>query len=339
MKQLVIMLLLAFAVDALAQNEPVTGNRKATVLLTDSTVISGAVIFESDTLLILKDEEGKVHSLHPSEIRNTKFESYRNKVNYVNQPAELILKDGSILRVQILKETTDSITFTTELTGIRTIERNRILELKYISDITSGSNQVYINLSSRYFYSPSAINMKKGDGYYQNIYVLINSVNYAITDHITIGAGLEAFSLLSGQPIFFIQTKGGIEVLKNLHAGIGYQHVNFAALGENISSFNLGFGTLTYGNLDYNISVNYGINMGASDAALITFSGFARVGNKFGLITENWIIDAEENVLFSSFGGRVIGRKNLFDFGIITNGDILSNGLIGIPYLSYTLRF
>jgi hypothetical protein len=61
---------------------------------------------------------------------------------------------------------------------------------------------------TRYFFGPSAIPLDKGKGYYQNIFLLFNFVNYGITENFSIGGGLEFISTFSaGQPIWFLTPK------------------------------------------------------------------------------------------------------------------------------------
>ncbi len=254
--------------------------------------------------------------------------------------AEVILKDGNILRGSVIEEHDTSIIFRGELVGQISISRNKIADIRYFIGEKTGNREVYINLASRYFFSPSAINMKAGDGYYQNTYFFINSFNYAITNHFTIGGGFEIFSLLAGHPFAFITPKASFDINKNLHIGGGYLYANVLNTSGSFGGINTIYGNITVGNADHNLSVNAGTSLTYGGDPTLTICGFTRVSTKFGLMTENWLFPSFNGYYaLYSFGGRIIGRKNLFDFGLITNPDITSAGIIGIPYLSYTLRF
>ncbi|HYO23040.1 MAG TPA: hypothetical protein VER36_11595, partial [Flavisolibacter sp.] len=74
---------------------------------------------------------------------------------------------------------------------------------------------------TNYFFWPSAINLKKGEGYYLNNMLFLNSVYYGVTDNISLGAGIEFLSLFSGTPILFFSPKITFPVGKNFHAGGG----------------------------------------------------------------------------------------------------------------------
>lgn len=81
---------------------------------------------------------------------------------------------------------------------------------------------------TRYLFTPSAFNLEKGEGYYQNTYLVLNSVAYGITDFLSAGAGFELISLFAGEggPIFFVNVKGGGEIAKNFHLGANVLYVN-----------------------------------------------------------------------------------------------------------------
>ncbi len=251
--------------------------------------------------------------------------------------AEITLSDGNILRGTIIKINERIVVFKSDMTGEITIDRNKIVNIKYYDNKNKGSQQTYINLASRYFFGPSAINMKKGDGYYQNTYLFLHTFNYAFTDNFTLGGGTEIISLLFGKPIIMITPKISMPIKDDLHIGGGYLFLWNSSMGETL---NLAYGNITFGSNDLNASLNIGTNVAYPGNPLIVFSGFARLGTKFGIMTENWMIPTNNTEYYNiySFGGRIIGRKNFFDFALITNADIMKE-ILGIPFLTYTLRF
>ena len=59
--------------------------------------------------------------------------------------------------------------------------------------------------STKYLFGPSAFNLNKGEGYYQNTYLFLNSFQAGITKNISMGGGLEflsTFSSMSGDEDF-----------------------------------------------------------------------------------------------------------------------------------------
>ena len=235
------------------------------------------------------------------------FESAKNRIRSSKEIlAEVVLKDGNILRGNVIEEYIDSITFNSSLTGNISILRVNILTIKYFNPESKGNEQVYVNLASRYFFSPSAMNMKKGDGYYQNTFFTLSTINYAINDYITIGGGFELFSLLFGNPIVILTPKFSIPIAEKLHIGGGLLYANILGLQNPSSGLNVAYGNITYGDTKSNISVNVGTSLSYPGRPTFTVCGFHQVAPKFGLMSENWIIPSGDNstVNLYTFGGR-----------------------------------
>lgn len=331
--------LIIFLIFGIASAQTQKGNLHLRAILKDSSIREGHLVLENDTLFILQAPKGMLSNLLKSDVLSWNYIPVQREQAFA---AEIIFKDGTSLHGVILEQHEKTLLFLSELTGEKMISRDKLLSIKPIRNTTSGNNQVYINIDSRYFYSPSALGMKKGDGYYQNTYVLLNSFNYAFTDHFSFGFGTEAISFLGGRPIFLLQGKVSVPLTQILHAGVGFLHFNFIMMDPNTKAFNMGFATLTVGTPKAHISFNYGEDL-RSNGDVATVSGFLRVSPKLGIITENWILinepDEKAEKTLNSLGFRVIGRKNLFDFGLIYKESAVRSGLIGIPYLSYTLRF
>ncbi len=258
----------------------------------------------------------------------------------INLAVEINLKDGNILRGNIIKQNASFVIFKSDLTGEISIPQEKILEIKYFDSHKTGNQRVNINLASRYFFSPSAINMKKGDGYYQNTWFSLSTFNYAFTDYFTLGGGFELFTLLFGTPLIMITPKFSIPISDNFHVGAGYMFIGMVGTNGAHSFANIAYGNFTLGNEDLNFSMNAGTNIEYPGKPVLTLNAFAKVSPKFGFMTENWLLPSADNYYsVYSFGGRIIGRKNLFDVALITNSDIAASPIHALPYLTYTLRF
>lgn len=193
--------------------------------------------------------------------------------------------------------------------------------------------------ATRYFFAPTAINLEKGTGYYQNVYVLLNMANYGVTDWFSIGGGFEFITTFSpeSKPIAFITPKVGFPVGEKLHLGCGFLGGYFAE--ETAGMF---YGLGTYGTLDHNLSIGLGwgfVSTEFQENPFITFSGMARTGRKFSLVTENWFIPTEDYYTIISYGGRFFGPKMSIDIGFLNNSDIIEILPIGIPYVDFVLKF
>ena len=197
--------------------------------------------------------------------------------------------------------------------------------------------------ATRYFFAPSAINLEKGSGYYQNVYVLLNMFNYGVTDWLSIGGGFEFITTFSSlttsdmKPIAFITPKVGFPVGEKVHLGGGFFGGFFA---EETAGIIYGLGT--YGSTDKNLSLGLGwgfVGGEFQENPFITISGMLRTGRKFSLVTENWFIPTEDYYAVISYGGRFFGPKMSIDIGFLNNLDIMEFLVIGIPYVDFVIKF
>jgi small nuclear ribonucleoprotein (snRNP)-like protein len=151
---------------------------------------------------------------------------------------------------------------------------------------------------TRYFFGPSAIPIKQGKGYYQNVLITTNFVNYGLFKNVSIGGGVELLSLIFGSPVWFLTPKVGFKVGDNSHIGGGFIMAGFA--GE--STATLGYGVYTIGSSESNLTVGagYGLISGEfSNQPTIMVSGTHRVGNNFALLTENYFIPVNSTTIYT----------------------------------------
>lgn len=198
---------------------------------------------------------------------------------------------------------------------------------------------------TRYLFGPSAINLKKGEGYFQSIYVVVNSINYGLTDNFSIGGGIELYSLLAySRPIFFITPKVGYKVSKNLHLGGG---IMFVAVGHDEfendgGSAGFVYGLSTFGSHDSNFTTGLGwgfIDGEFSEKPFITLSGMVRISRRAAFVSENWIIPTEGYYGVFSYGVRFFGEKISVDLAFLNNSDISEGLKIGVPFVDFVVKF
>lgn len=191
---------------------------------------------------------------------------------------------------------------------------------------------------TRYFFGPSAIPIKKGKGYYQNVLLTTNFINYGLFKNVSIGGGVEFISLLLGNPVWFLTPKVGFKVSENSHVGGGFIMAGFA--GEGTST--LGYGVYTFGNSESNLTVGagYGLISGEfSNRPTIMVSGTHRIGNNAALLMENYFIPVGVTTNYvGTFGIRLLAPKNSFDFGLIFIPEIL-DVIPALPFIGYTRSF
>jgi len=191
---------------------------------------------------------------------------------------------------------------------------------------------------TRYLFGPSAFNLKKGEGYYQNTYAVLNTFNYGVTDHFTLGAGTELISLFAGYPILILTPKiGGYKLSDKWYAG-GGAFLGFSQDG----SGGIGYGILSYGNEDSNITFGTGWAFSNSDLAsnpVLTISGMHRFARSAAFITENWLVPIDGYVPVFSYGLRFFGERMAVDIAFINTPEVAKEIVIGIPFIDFVYKF
>ena len=261
------------------------------------------------------------------------------------QLATVYLDDGSRLFGQLQTITPDTVYLFSAVLGSLPVPQNTISQMRYMGEPKTAAGDFLLPNpnASRHFFSPTAIPLNKNEGYYQNFYVAFNMVNYGITDHISLGVAAVPFAWFINDGFNLAVTgKIGYKLTENLYGSAGY----IAGFMPNIAYGGIGFGLLTAGNTDNNITVGGGYAAiltepgteyeESSQAPVLNMAGLLRVAEHFALVTENWFF-LDGGITLISYGGRYIGDKITVDVGFVNNGDIMKEIVIGVPLLGVVI--
>lgn len=357
MKKFVCLILIFFAAQALylkAQN-PAKPCQIISLSLKDGSNFLGVLEkSEKDSLWIKDFQLGKL--VIPCRQINDSNSIFRSAF------VEIQIADDRIFSGEIIRLSSDSMTISQENIHSFSIPLGSIKSIKKIKKTLPGTWSNDPN-NTRYFFAPSAFMLKKGDGYYQNAYILSNSVSYGVSDHFTIGGGIIL------PVIFYITPKVGFSPGDYLHLGAG-----IIAGGTYLNSgimAGIGYGLVTIGTRDYHLTMGAGYGAIYLEKAwqetrkpIFAFSGTARLNKRFSFVSENWVFQAAfeeeiekvewvngmqqiyyENipgvrkfVAACSGGGRFVWKKLALDLGVIApvNFDEIN---IAVPYIDLVVKF
>ena len=254
------------------------------------------------------------------------------------------MNDGNEFIGHIVSEDSSTLILKTEKLGNLNISKKDVEKITPIKPESIKEGQYWFEnpQSARYLWSPNGYGLKKGEGYYQNIWVLFNQVSYGVTNNISIGAGMiPVFLFGGGATPFWITPKLSIPVVKDKF-NVGAGALLGTVLGESGTGFGLLYGLTTAGSRDMNVTlgVGYGVSgSGWAESPLISLSALARTGARGYLITENYYINMDgETLVLLSAGFRWVIRKAGLDFGLVMP---LTEDLtfIAIPWLGVTIPF
>lgn len=252
-------------------------------------------------------------------------------------------KDGNEFMGQIVHEDSVKVVLKTEKLGEISIPKMDIKRIKTveIQQIKKGKYWFPNPQSTRYFWSPNGYGLRKGEGYYQNIWVLWNQFAYGLTDNFSIGGGVIPIFLFGGPTPVFATAKFSIPVVDkkvNLAAGA----IVGTVAGESETGFGILYGLATLGSPDANVTFGMGYGFAGGEMAsspTININGLLRISKRGYIITENYILSGGgDNIVITSIGGRSIFNKVALDYGLVI--PFAGYGIeFAVPWLGFSLPF
>ena len=248
--------------------------------------------------------------------------------------------DGNVYMAEILSNEEDKLRVRTSNIGEITISTKDIVSMKRVGTeraLLDGTRWFDYLGSSRYFYNPSGYGLKKGDAYYQNVWIFFNQFSVGLSDVFSAGVGMVPLFLFGGAPTpVWLTPKFSIPVVEDkFNIGAGALLGTVIGLGEPGNGFGVLYGIGTVGSRDKNFSVGVGYGYAAGDFAelpAISFSGMLPIGRRNYLLTENYLID---NVALFSIGGRSLIKKITLDYGILLPAE--AGAFFAIPWLGLVI--
>jgi hypothetical protein len=254
--------------------------------------------------------------------------------------------DGNDFMGTIVEQDATTLKLNTEKLGIITIKKIDIKSMRIVSGSKKEDGQYWLDnpQSTRYFWQPNGYGLKKGEGYYQNVWIFGNQVSTGLTDHLSVGVGLVPLFLFGGAPTpIWITPKVSIPVKKDkFNLGVGVLAgtvVGDVGLDGGNASFGIAYGSATIGSRDKNLSV--GVGYGYADGSwasqpIITVSFLNRISDKGYIVSENYIFPDGSLI---SIGGRRLVKRVSIDFGLFVPVAQGLDTFIGIPWLGIAVPF
>ena len=315
------------------------------IKLEDGTGLMGKIIFIDKSKVIFDDNNlGKITINGETIVSSTKE---NNNAFY-----HITLIDGNELHGQIIVRRKNELDIQTKSLGKVTVSVNNIKKMREVQQgSVKGGEYWFPNPNNtRYLFAPTAIPLKKGEGYYQNAYVVSNSANYGLSDNFSIGGGIVL------PVVAFLTPKMGFKVAEKVHVGVG------AILGlMPETALGILYGVTTYGTDEHNVTLSLGygfLNDEFTKNPIINLGAMTRVSKRVALVTENWVVpyrDYEYNYNYVTgistetytdkyyalitYGLRIMKERITFDIALVNSKDIIEFLPIGIPYVDFVYKF
>lgn len=332
----------------------------ATVYLSDGTRVWGILSEQTTDSLFINDFNTGQLSIARTAVKEIEITSVSGNVM-------IETVNGTTYYGEILSLQSGILTIRSSTLGEINIQSNTLSKITLSGAYVSrrGGTWFANPNATRYFFAPSAIPLRKREGYFQNAYLLANSVNVGVTDHITIGGGV-VIPLL-----FYVTPKVSFKAGKNIYLGGGVLFTQ-SFLKEMGLSAGIGYGLATYGTHEHNLTLGAGYGFAKFDneykstpMPIVTVNGMTRIAKKISLVTENWLIPRggynkevsatgpfgeqmfetvyEDRNFYSaalSFGLRFMpGVRTSVDFAVVGIRTDPGQSDFVLPYLDFVYKF
>ncbi len=261
------------------------------------------------------------------------------------------LIDGTVLTGGLVRVDDRSIVVRSRSLGEVVVDRTRVRRMERVEEgrLRSGRYWFPNAHTSRYLMAPSAIPLHKGEGYYQNADLLLNSAFYGITEHLSVGGGFELLSLFgAGDPIFYLSARYSGAVAEQVHVGGALFHLSIPGdlsddSDKDRTGITAGTAMVTLGDRDANLTVGTGLAYYDGEISrhpVVTVSGMVRFSPRTAFVSENWLLPDQGDLYpVFSYGLRFGGERMAVDVAFINNADIAEAIVIGVPFVDLVVKF
>ncbi|WP_201984116.1 hypothetical protein [Hymenobacter rubidus] len=204
----------------------------------------------------------------------------------------------------------------------------------------------------RLFVVPTARNLRRGEGYAQDLELVVVGASYGLTNSFSLGAFVSVIPGQGTDNIALLTPKVSFPVAKKLRAGIG----SFL-IASRSGSGAITYANATYGTADANLTlgVGYGATRrsGFINTPLVLLGGTKRVSRLVSLLNETYLIYDRAFLDLGTFklvagiaGVRVAGPRFggglglLYAFGQLQDSDYFNGSArYFLPVGEFTVRF
>ena len=203
--------------------------------------------------------------------------------------------------------------------------------------------------ATRLLFAPTAIPLRRGEGYVADFWIFFASAATGITDRFTLGAGMSLFpsddftdNLFYALPKYTVVSQPRLKVaLGALMASVPWSSNDDG--GRRRQSLGILYGVATTGSPESNLTLGAGwgyVGGTLANKPVLTVGGQHRATKRIALISENWFIPFDNGGGgFVSYGVRMLGEKIAVDLAMGSPVGADTFYFPGIPLLGFAFKF
>ena len=255
------------------------------------------------------------------------------------------LRDGSSIVGRVTDVGADTVRFATN-SGQLTIARADIVEVREVAKTALRSGEVWAAdpNATRLFFSPTGRMLAKGEGFFNDTYLFLVSVQGGLSSRFNLGGGLSVLPLDDfTDNVLFITPKVGLIAKPKFNMAIGGLAGFAGGFVDNNAnrSFGVVYAVATAGSADASLTFGTGLAYAGgqfADRPVAMLGAETRLGRRVAFVTENYLVPNEDVNSLISYGLRFFGEKLSVDlaFWNAPGNDML---FPGIPYVAFAVKF
>ncbi|MBD2722850.1 hypothetical protein [Hymenobacter armeniacus] len=218
--------------------------------------------------------------------------------------------------------------FQTQDLGVVRVQRATLKRLALLSEAQARRGYDDVGNGNRLFFAPTARNLRKGEGYVQNLELFLLSVNYGVTDNFSIGALGSLIPEAGSFNFIGLTPKVSFPVAENVRLGAG----GLLLLNRD-GAFGITYANGTYGGPDNNLTLGVGYAYSGTDGFYSTpvfvLGGATRVSRRISLMNETYLVR-------SNFGDGV--ATGVFGIAGLRYATSRIGGGLGLAYVYANYR-
>lgn len=267
----------------------------------------------------------------------------------VSNPDSLFMvqtKDGNEFFGAIVVENDEYIVLKTADFGEMTLKRKIIRSIRPLNRQKMVNGRPWFDnpYGDRYLAGTSGYGLRKGEGSFDNGWIIFNQVSYGITDHFTLGAGFAPLLIFDGPFPWWITPKFSIPLKPgriNLAIGGLYGRA-FSDYEFDNSRFGAVYSQITFGSRDANLTAGFGFGFSDgnwSERPLFSLNGMIRLSPRIALLGESYIVSADyDGFGLLGTGVRFMGRRIAIDLAMLS-AIIPDDGVYPLPWVGMHVPF
>ena len=227
---------------------------------------------------------------------------------FIGRSYSVELRSGNHFIGMLRTISADELEFETKDLGRVRVQRSDLKEMALLTPEQARRGFDDVGNGNRLFFGPTARNLRRGEGYVQNMEVFLLSVNYGLSDNFSMGVMATIIPEAGGNNLFALTPKFSLPVSEKVRVGVGAMVV-FTRGG----SGGIAYGNATYGGADHNVTAGLGYGFAGygsfARTPVVMLGGATRIGRRISLLNETYVLRESSPYRTATLVAGIIGVR------------------------------